>query len=111
MQSPRDWLSAMGRRPQWERRRGFDCSVFQQERLSPPLAFDGMGDSPHNKNRGNRMKYWETIADKLSKAGWSLGWVTAIDREGQTVWIADGFPIRPLKFVTPDNAIHTSIAR
>ncbi len=21
------------------------------------------------------MKYWEAIADKLSKAGWSLGWV------------------------------------
>ena len=24
-------------------------------------------------------RYWETIADKLSKAGWSLGWVSAID--------------------------------
>jgi hypothetical protein len=22
------------------------------------------------------MKYWELIADKLSKAGWSLGWVS-----------------------------------
>jgi hypothetical protein len=22
------------------------------------------------------MKYWEIIADKLSKAGWSLGWVS-----------------------------------
>ncbi len=21
------------------------------------------------------MKYWELVADKLSKAGWSLGWV------------------------------------
>jgi hypothetical protein len=25
------------------------------------------------------MKYWEIIADKLSKAGWSLGWVSAVD--------------------------------
>jgi hypothetical protein len=25
--------------------------------------------------------YWEIIADKLSKAGWSLGWVSAIDSE------------------------------
>jgi len=22
-----------------------------------------------------RVKYWETIADNLHKAGWSLGWV------------------------------------
>jgi len=22
---------------------------------------------------------WEPIADKLSKAGWSLGWVSAVD--------------------------------
>ena len=35
------------------------------------------------------MKYWEIIADKLSKAGWSLGWVSAIDSEGRTIWIAD----------------------
>ena len=35
------------------------------------------------------MKYWEIIADKLSKAGWSLGWVSAIDSNGRTIWIAD----------------------
>jgi hypothetical protein len=35
------------------------------------------------------VKYWEVIADKLSKAGWSLGWVSAVDREGRTIWIAD----------------------
>ena len=33
------------------------------------------------------MKYWEIIADKLSKAGWSLGWVSAVDSEGRTIWI------------------------
>ena len=38
---------------------------------------------------GSRMKYWEIIADNLSKAGWSLGWVSAIDSEGRTSWIAD----------------------
>ena len=32
---------------------------------------------------------WEIIADKLSKAGWSLGWVSAIDSDGQTLWIVD----------------------
>ena len=35
------------------------------------------------------MKHWEIIADNLSKAGWSLGWVSAIDLEGQTSWIVD----------------------
>jgi hypothetical protein len=35
------------------------------------------------------MKYWELIADNLSKAGWSLGWVSALDGEGRTVWIVD----------------------
>jgi hypothetical protein len=35
------------------------------------------------------MKYWEIIADRLSKAGWSLGWVSAIDSNGPTIWIAD----------------------
>jgi hypothetical protein len=29
------------------------------------------------------------IADKISKAGWSLGWVSAVDSEGRTIWIAD----------------------
>jgi len=35
------------------------------------------------------MKYWEVIADNLSKAGWSLGWVSAPDLEGRTIWIVD----------------------
>jgi hypothetical protein len=35
------------------------------------------------------MKYWETIADNLSKAGWSLGWLSAIDSGERTIWIAD----------------------
>jgi hypothetical protein len=35
------------------------------------------------------MKYWEIIADNLKKAGWSLGWVSVIDSDGRTIWIAD----------------------
>ena len=34
-------------------------------------------------------KHGEIIADNLSKAGWSLGWVSAIDSRGRTIWIAD----------------------
>jgi hypothetical protein len=36
------------------------------------------------------MKYWEIIADRLSKAGWSWGCVSAVDSAGRTIWIADG---------------------
>src|SRR5436305_10915200 len=35
------------------------------------------------------MKYWEIIADNLKKRGWSLGYVSAIDSSGRTIWIAD----------------------
>ena len=35
------------------------------------------------------VKYWEIIADNLSKAGWSWGCVSAIDANGRTIWIAD----------------------
>jgi hypothetical protein len=35
------------------------------------------------------VKYWEIIADNLRKAGWSLGWVSALNVEGRTIWIVD----------------------
>jgi hypothetical protein len=35
------------------------------------------------------MKYWEIIANNLSKAGWSWGCVSAVDSCGRTIWIAD----------------------
>jgi hypothetical protein len=34
-------------------------------------------------------RYWEIIADNLSKAGWRLGCVSAIDSSDQTIWIVD----------------------
>ena len=34
-----------------------------------------------------RRKYWQIIADKLSKAGWSGGCVATVDREGRTIWV------------------------
>ena len=36
-----------------------------------------------------RAKHWEIIADNLHKAGSSLGWVSALDLEGRTIWIVD----------------------
>ncbi len=35
------------------------------------------------------MKYSEIIADNVSKAGWSLGYVSALDSRGRIILIAD----------------------
>jgi hypothetical protein len=35
------------------------------------------------------MKYWEIIADNLSKAGWSWGCVSGVDSNGQTMFTVD----------------------
>ena len=35
------------------------------------------------------MRYWELIADKLSKAGWTWGCVATIDSNGRTIFVAD----------------------
>jgi hypothetical protein len=44
-------------------------------------------------------EYWENVADNLSKAGWSLGWVSAIDSNGRTIWIADAHRDNGKRFV------------
>jgi hypothetical protein len=41
------------------------------------------------KAQPSPVKYWEIIADNLSKAGWSSGWVSVVDSQGRTIWIAD----------------------
>jgi hypothetical protein len=41
------------------------------------------------KDRIRRVKYWEIIADNLSKAGWTWGCVSAADCQGRTIWIVD----------------------
>jgi hypothetical protein len=45
------------------------------------------------------MKYWEIIADNLHKAGWSYGYVSAVDHEGRTVWIVDAHRDNGERFV------------
>jgi hypothetical protein len=45
------------------------------------------------------VKYWEIIADNISKAGWSWGCVSAIDSNGRTTWIADAHPGDGKRFV------------
>ena len=36
------------------------------------------------------MKYWEIVADKLSAAGWSWGYYSAVTRDGWR-WIVDAY--------------------
>jgi hypothetical protein len=37
----------------------------------------------------SHLKYWEIIADNLKKRGWSLGYVSAVDSCGRTIFVAD----------------------
>jgi hypothetical protein len=34
-------------------------------------------------------RYWELVADKLSKAGWTWGCVATVDAHGRTIFVAD----------------------
>jgi hypothetical protein len=51
------------------------------------------------RDRGDRVRYWETIADRLSASGWSWGCVSAIDSDGQTIWIVDAHRDNGKRFV------------
>jgi hypothetical protein len=62
------------------------------------------------------VKYWEIIADNLSKAGWSWGCVSALGCAGRTICIADAHrgdgkpqnPPNPAAFIA-DIAVSVSI--
>jgi hypothetical protein len=60
----------------------FVRSAFGKKPLNAASAENALTPS-------HEVKYGETIADNLSKGGWSLGWVSAVDSEGRTIWIAD----------------------
>ena len=47
------------------------------------------------------VKDWEIIADDLSKDGWSYGYVSVVDREGRTIWIADAHRDDGKRFILP----------
>ena len=54
------------------------------------------------------MNYWEIIADNLSKAGWSWGWVSAIDANRRTIWIVDAHRDDGKRFVARSDEKLTS---
>jgi hypothetical protein len=45
------------------------------------------------------MEDWEVVADKLKQRGWSLGWVSAVDSEGRTIWVADAHRVDGNRFI------------
>ena len=45
------------------------------------------------------MKFWEVIADNLSKAGWSWGCVATVDSNGQTIFVADAHRDNGKRFI------------
>ena len=47
----------------------------------------------------NRMKNWEVIVHNLSEAGWSWGFVSAIDSKERTIWIADAHRDKGKRFI------------
>jgi hypothetical protein len=62
--------------------RRFNCCARWIDRCVPETLIERTG-----KKRA--MKYWEIIADNLSKAGWSWGCVSAIDANERAIWIVD----------------------
>jgi hypothetical protein len=60
------------------------------------------------RDRIRHVKDWESIADDLSKAGWSWGWVSAVDCEGRTIWIIDAHRDDGKRFVARSDEMLTA---
>jgi hypothetical protein len=45
------------------------------------------------------VKYWEIIANNLSKAGWRWGCVSTVDYDGRTIWVADAHRVDGNRFI------------
>jgi hypothetical protein len=54
------------------------------------------------------VKEWEIIADNLKEAGWSLGWVSAIDSEGRIIWIVNAHRDDGRRFIVRADEILTA---
>ena len=54
------------------------------------------------------MKYWEIIANNLSKAGWSWGWVVAVFQCRRTILVVDAHRGDGKRFVVCADEIPTA---
>jgi hypothetical protein len=48
------------------------------------------------------------VVNLLSKAGWNLGWVSAVDSEGRTIWIVDAHRDNGKRFVVRSDEMLTA---
>ena len=60
------------------------------------------------KGRILPVKYWELVADNLSKSGWSWGCVATVNREGRTIFVADAHRGDGKRFVVHANEKRTA---
>jgi hypothetical protein len=56
-------------------------------------------------------RYWEIIADNVSKSGWSWGCVSAVTREGRIEWVADAHRDDGKRFVVHADEKGTAFAQ
>ena len=70
---------------------GKSCAQWEGRIISSSAqAQANRGDRANGLTQKNALPVAaRSIADNLKKAGWSLGWVSAVDSEGRTIWIAD----------------------
>jgi hypothetical protein len=79
---------------------------FKPEKHAERLR--GLGDSSGDEDGSDAMKDWEIIPDNLSKAGWSWGCLSAVDRDGRTIWIVDAHRGDGKRFVVHADEILTA---
>jgi hypothetical protein len=56
----------------------------------------------------SRKRVQEIIADNLKKRGWSLGYVSAVDSCGRTIWIVDAHRDNGKRFVVRSDEMLTA---
>ena len=57
------------------------------------------------------MKYWEIIADNLSKTGWSYGCISSTDHEGRQFWVVAAERIDTGRFVVHADEMLTAFTQ
>jgi hypothetical protein len=67
--------------------------------IVPAYIILSLACEEQKRHNAARMKFWEIIADNLSKAGWSWGCVATVDSNGQTIFVADAHRNNGKRFI------------
>src|SRR5438105_10876746 len=81
------------------------CRSFKPEKHAERLR--GVGNSSGDENGSNSMKYWEIVADKLSAAGFSWGYCSAVTPNGWR-WIVDAYSGDGRRYVVHSDELLTA---